>query len=470
MVSDARSRRPYSLARAVLILAAAGIYARSAAARARGDPINEPALARRTDILYFLSFDDESRTRSWHRGGKGYGWTNAKENVVFGAGALEVTHTAGTHYPMEIHPDIDEVDRVHVRWYRKWEEGYDFTQHKMPGVYARAGGRRTSGAGIKPTGRDKYSCKLYISFDRMPHFYSYKPDQRGPYGWSPGVNKGSARPMEAGRWYCFEMMIKANTPPAHDGELKMWIDGRLVAHYTDLFYRDVSDLRINQFTYSAYVGGTWTSKRDQKLWDDQIVVAREYIGPIVVKTRPASKKEPLSLGPPRRADPLSSFAEQLAPIRRRARAAEFASAVELCTELLVASMDADGFQSLRAFAEGLAAGAELKDVVIARAARVRPTVYIDMGASPQRVTLVGADANGVRVEASGNAMPIGWRGVSPRRFHGIAAKLVDDASASHLALARYCATMGLRDEAREELRRVGADLAEEAKRVRALVE
>jgi len=263
------------------LVMSAVLTGRGGFARTGGDPINEPGLAGRTDILYFLSFDDESRTMGWCRNGKGYGWTNAKENVLFGTGALEVSHTAGTHYPMEVHPAIDEVDKAHVRWYRKWEEGYDFTQHKMPGVYARAKGRRSGGgAGIKPTGRDKYSCKLYIDFRGMPHFYSYKPDQPGRYGWSPGVNKGSVKKMETGRWYCYEMMIKANNPPAKDGELKMWLNGRLVAHYDGLYYRDVPDLKINQFTYSAYVGGTWTTKRAQKLWDDQIVVARNYIGPI----------------------------------------------------------------------------------------------------------------------------------------------------------------------------------------------
>ena len=48
-------------------------------------------------------------------------------------------------------------------------------------------------------------------------------------------------------------------------------------------------LKINQFTYSAYVGGKWVSRRDQKLWDDQIVVATRYIGPMA---RPRSRPAP----------------------------------------------------------------------------------------------------------------------------------------------------------------------------------
>ena len=34
----------------------------------------------------------------------------------------------------------------------------------------------------------------------------------------------------------------------------MWIDGRRVAHYQGMRFRDTADLRINVFTHSAYVG------------------------------------------------------------------------------------------------------------------------------------------------------------------------------------------------------------------------
>jgi expansin (peptidoglycan-binding protein) len=245
-----------------------------------GVPVSEAALQGRDDILYFLDFDDQAAAGEWYGTVAGYGWTAEPANVLSGAGALEIQQMQGTHQPSEIAPEIDETDVAYVRWYRKWEEGYDFTQHKMPGVYARAPGVGGGGAGIKPNGYDKYSCKLFVTFDAQPRFYTYNPDQAGEYGDELPNNIGERITLQAGRWYCFEMMIKANDAPAQDGELKMWIDGELVGHYTGMRFRDTNDLRINEFTHSAYVGGTWTSERDQKLWDDQIVVARDYIGPI----------------------------------------------------------------------------------------------------------------------------------------------------------------------------------------------
>ena len=160
----------------------------------------------------------------------------------------------------------------------------------MSGVYAKAPGVGGGGAGIRPNGRDKFSCKLYVDFRRRPRFYTYHPEQKGPYGDGLLPNLVADVPrMEAGRWYCFEMMIKANHAPRRDGELKMWINGKLVGHHKNMRFRDTNTLKINELTYSAYVGGGWVSKRDQKLWDDQIVVATRYIGPMVKAPSPRKK-------------------------------------------------------------------------------------------------------------------------------------------------------------------------------------
>ena len=278
----------------LLVLCLLWLSAVRAWAQSAGDPVSEPALRGRRDILYFLDFNDHARAEDWFRTRPGYAWTARRENVLAGAGALEIRHTRGTHLPMEIHPEIAPSDCVYVRWYRRWEKDYDFTQHKMPGVYAQAG--RTSGAGVRPTGRDKFSCKLFVDFQRFPALYSYHPDQKGPYGDHLKQNVGEPVRVEPERWYCFEMMIQANSAPNRDGELKMWIDGELKAHHLNLRFRDTNTLKINLFTYSAYVGGTWVSKRDQRLWDDQIVVARNYIGPLA--DRPTGKERPKRFQPP----------------------------------------------------------------------------------------------------------------------------------------------------------------------------
>jgi hypothetical protein len=229
-------------------------------------------------------------TPEWHRTDlnqtgslpTGYEHTTDGFIVLSGNGSLQIQQRRGTHQPYEFHPWLPgDYDKVHLRWYRMYEAGYNWTQHKMPGVYARYGRRDVGGdAGIKPNGTDKFSCKLFVDWHARPKFYAYHPDQAGIYGDEPGQNIGEPIALETERWYCFEMMLKANAPGQHDGELKMWIDGELKGHITGMRFRDIPDLKINQFTHSAYVGGTWTAVKDQKLWEDNLVIATEYIGPM----------------------------------------------------------------------------------------------------------------------------------------------------------------------------------------------
>jgi hypothetical protein len=79
------------------------------------------------------------------------------------------------------------------------------------------------------------------------------------------------------RWYCYELMVKANTPGQHDGEVKYWIDGKAVADFPDLNLRSISTLKIDV----AKIGlQAQHSERVNKKWYDNVVVARKYIGPM----------------------------------------------------------------------------------------------------------------------------------------------------------------------------------------------
>lgn len=227
---------------------------------------------------------------------KGYEHTTDPSIVLSGRGSLQIQQTEGTHEPYEFAPPLPDSDTIYVRWYRRYEAGYDWTQHKMPGVYARAPDQQHGTAGIRPTGCDKYSCKLFVDGNARPAFYSYHPDQEGIYGDHFQQNIETPVVLETERWYCFEMMLKSNTPGLHDGELKMWINGVLKGHVQNLSFRTCDTLKINEFTHSAYVGGNWTSKRNQKLWDDNLVIATEYIGPLAENEVPVSPVTPTPQG------------------------------------------------------------------------------------------------------------------------------------------------------------------------------
>jgi hypothetical protein len=71
-----------------------------------------------------------------------------------------------------------------------------------------------------------------------------------------------------------------NTSGAHDGILRAWVDGRPAFEKTDIMFRTVDRLKIEQIWMNVYHGGTAVSPYDQHLYIDNVVVARRYIGPM----------------------------------------------------------------------------------------------------------------------------------------------------------------------------------------------
>ena len=55
-------------------------------------------------------------------------------------------------------------------------------------------------------------------------------------------------------------------------------DGRLAFEKTDIRFRDVDKLKIEQIWMNVYHGGTKPSPYDQHLFIDNVVIAKKYIG------------------------------------------------------------------------------------------------------------------------------------------------------------------------------------------------
>jgi hypothetical protein len=71
-----------------------------------------------------------------------------------------------------------------------------------------------------------------------------------------------------------------NTPGQNDGVLRAWIDGRLAYERTDWRWRDVDSLKIERIWMNVYHGGTVPAPQDVHLYIDNVVIARQYIGPM----------------------------------------------------------------------------------------------------------------------------------------------------------------------------------------------
>jgi hypothetical protein len=126
--------------------------------------------------------------------------------------------------------------------------------------------------------------------------YIYHPDQRDIWGdhfFPTGVvspftavpfdfdPEFVARPdviPQLGRWYCYEIMVRTNTPGQRDGRIALWLDGTLIADFPNLRLRETNALKIDQFTIDLHVKRNTSSVA--RKWYDNVVAATSYIGPM----------------------------------------------------------------------------------------------------------------------------------------------------------------------------------------------
>jgi hypothetical protein len=202
----------------------------------------------------------------------------------------------------------EEQDVLFLRWYSRFEKDFLVRRssvHNGGSISARYNtpdGRATPG--IPADGRNKFlvNYENENSTGESPGFlnvYCYHPEQGGRFGDHfypsgtvvPGseVRSGPAsfgpgfvvRPdivPERGRWYCYEYMVKANTPGKRDGRIALWLDGKLVADFPNMRLRDVDTLKIDRFGVGLFISRN--SIRANTKWYDDVVAATSYIGPM----------------------------------------------------------------------------------------------------------------------------------------------------------------------------------------------
>jgi predicted amidohydrolase len=200
------------------------------------------------------------------------------------------------------------ADTVYARFYVKFSSDYSYSHHF---VWLSANQRTNKWssfgkAGLKPNGT-YYSTAMepwfawgknpppgevnlytyYLDMERDPKMDKYWGNGFFPPGPGKGTNAGPSRYIPPlNEWHCWEFMLQANTAPDKaDGRQAMWVDGKLIAEFTNIRWRTDMDLKVNSFwlEHYGYDPGDPTKqywKDSQSVWFDDVVVAREYIGPI----------------------------------------------------------------------------------------------------------------------------------------------------------------------------------------------
>ena len=181
-------------------------------------------------------------------------------------------------------------DRVYFRWFCKFDSTFDqdWGMH-FCSLYAVEGDNRYNQmgqAGIKPDGDDRFGSGFepWSNWETLTppgrmQFYAYwhemLPDNSGPY-WGNVFYPDTVIIPERGRWYCMEMMIKANDAGHDNGEIAAWIDGELYMHLTGFNWRTTNELKIKRISLGIYIHN---NPKDNICWFDDVALSTGYIGP-----------------------------------------------------------------------------------------------------------------------------------------------------------------------------------------------
>jgi hypothetical protein len=231
------------------------------------------------------------------------------DNELGGAKSLLLT-IPQQDAPLGAHVDkllTETQDVLFLRWYQRFDDAWMVpggSVHNGGSISAKyvVEGRATPG--IRADGRNK----LLVNFENenatgdapgWMNVYVYWPEQGDRWG-DHFYPSGTVFPFShtrsgavtfgeqfkahrdfsptLGRWYCYEYMVKANTPGQRNGRIAMWVDGRLIADFPNLRFRDIEDLKIDRFGLGVYISNN--ARRLNRKWFDNVVAATSYIGPV----------------------------------------------------------------------------------------------------------------------------------------------------------------------------------------------
>src|SRR5207247_1096785 len=207
------------------------------------------------------------------------------------------------------------------RAYMKWDPGYNLNTSNHNGICMKGG--KNPMTGQAPTGYDFFVLLVQNNDLRNEgppgwlHNYAYTPYQDQQWGdhWYPDgygfpwkttpADFPNFKPLpnflpQRDRWYCYEMMTRLNTPGSNNGEVKVWVDGNVVADWTDLVIRKIDTLKLDE----TYIGlHALHSERLNKKWYDNVVIATQYIGPMASPSPSPSPTPTSTPTPPHKPTP-----------------------------------------------------------------------------------------------------------------------------------------------------------------------
>ena len=239
-----------------------------------------------------------------------------------GVRALEMKATVGTNTGGHLYRTYPGQDLVFLRFYVRFLDE-EYIHHFVTfGGYRPATRWPQGHAGKKPNGNERFTVGIepHGQGGRHPapgvwslytYWHEMKSSADGAY-WGNALRAVEPLPVPKDRWQCVEVMVKLNSASdIRDGELALWLDGKLESHFVKgarrgpwsgmgfrlkrrsgepfggFSWRSDGALQANMLSLSLYV--TERAMRRNGVRDpvghevrvrfDHVVIATRYVGP-----------------------------------------------------------------------------------------------------------------------------------------------------------------------------------------------
>jgi len=256
------------------------------------------------------------------------------DDVPFGSvgkRSLLMTHIGGQGTGAHLYRRLlPGYEKLHIRFYVKFDKDCGPIHHFFHvGGYNPPTRWPQGGAGERPRGNERFTVGIEPYGDAWRwDYYAYWMEMRGspPRGqtWGNCFMWNQQPKVKRGVWQCVELMLKMNKPVTErNGEMALWIDGKLVSHlgsgfpkgkwiydkfvpgqggqairwndalgaperftvpeggepFEGFMWRKDENLKINFLWVLLYITKS-PQGHVSRVWFDHIVVAHDYIGPI----------------------------------------------------------------------------------------------------------------------------------------------------------------------------------------------
>ncbi|MBC8877319.1 MAG: PKD domain-containing protein [Planctomycetes bacterium] len=239
------------------------------------------------EILLKEDFEETPRILGWMEQGSWFGAEVGPSKgleitdkvAISGKRCLQFNLTKGEKSSGGLMRFFKPSRRLYIRYYRMFEKEWEWPEGYGPhdsSVYAFKGPRLKGG----PTSADFYT---HLDFTQKADTILRISCGKHDPSWvrkarCPRYNRSKPDKIEPMQWHCVEMMLQMASPDTDDGEIRLWVNGKLVTEHVGIPLRShrEPDLPLKLFFISNYFHPG--SPKDQTHWIDDLVISTEYIG------------------------------------------------------------------------------------------------------------------------------------------------------------------------------------------------